>query len=348
MTPFVVLSCAVAGSGGVLFGYDLGISGGVTSMDSFLKRFFPEAYRQKQDSIVSNYCQFNSELLTLFTSSLYIAGLVASLAASSVTGSVGGAAINVPMLLLNRILLGVGLGFTNQSIPLYLSEIAPPKYRGAINNCFELSVSIGVLFANILNYFVAKTTTGWGWRISLSMAAIPAAFLTMGALFVPETPSFIIQCDGDINKARILLQKLRGTTSIQEELDDLVSASKLSRTTRSGINAMNFYAPIMFRTIGLKESASLLSAVVTRLCAIFANVMAIIMVDSPLLHEVSDVHSLRRLDLLDDLFLPETKKLPMEQMDQIWRKHWFWNLVLGVEEEKEQAGENSYTKLLAY
>ncbi|KAK3153296.1 hypothetical protein QOZ80_2BG0170390 [Eleusine coracana subsp. coracana] len=301
MTPFVVLSCAVAGSGGVLFGYDLGISGGVTSMDSFLKRFFPEAYRQKQDSIVSNYCQFNSELLTLFTSSLYIAGLVASLAASSVTGRYGrhasmliggavfivgsvfgGAAINVPMLLLNRILLGVGLGFTNQSIPLYLSEIAPPKYRGAINNCFELSVSIGVLFANILNYFVAKTTTGWGWRISLSMAAIPAAFLTMGALFVPETPSFIIQCDGDINKARILLQKLRGTTSIQEELDDLVSASKLSRTTRyqvTGINAMNFYAPIMFRTIGLKESASLLSAVVTRLCAIFANVMAIIMVD---------------------------------------------------------------------
>ncbi|KAK3157139.1 hypothetical protein QOZ80_2AG0116700 [Eleusine coracana subsp. coracana] len=325
MTPFVVLSCAVAGSGGVLFGYDLGISGGVTSMDSFLKRFFPEAYRQKQDSRVSNYCQFNSELLTLFTSSLYIAGLVASLAASSVTrrygrrasmliggavfivGSVfGGAAINVPMLLLNRILLGVGLGFTNQSIPLYLSEIAPPKYHGAINNCFELSVSLGVLFANILNYFVAKTTTGWGWRMSLSMAAIPAAFLTMGALFLPETPSFIIQCDGDINKARILLQKLRGTTSIQEELDHLVSSSKLSRTTRyqarsifkrkywpqlviallipffgqvTGINAMNFYAPVMFRTIGLKETASLLSAVVTRLCAIFANVMAIIMVD---------------------------------------------------------------------
>jgi MFS transporter, SP family, sugar:H+ symporter len=109
------------------------ILGGVTSMDSFLKTFFPEVYRHKQDSNVSNYCQFDSELLTVFTSSLYIAGLIATLFASSVTrrfgrrasmligGTVfiagsafGGAAVNVPMLLLNRILLGIGLGFTNQ------------------------------------------------------------------------------------------------------------------------------------------------------------------------------------------------------------------------------------------
>ncbi|PWZ07044.1 Sugar transport protein 1 [Zea mays] len=134
VTPFVVLSCVVAGSGGVLFGYDLGISGGLTSMDCFLKRFFPKVYRQKQDSKVSHYCEFNSELLTVFTSSLYIAGLVATLAAATITrrygrrtsmliggsvfiaGSVfGGAATNIPMLLMNRILLGIGLGFTNQS-----------------------------------------------------------------------------------------------------------------------------------------------------------------------------------------------------------------------------------------
>jgi MFS transporter, SP family, sugar:H+ symporter len=184
--------------------------------------------------------------------------------------------------------------------------MAPPKYRGAINNCFELAVSLGILFANITNYFVAKITAGWGWRISLSMAAVPAVLLTTGAIFLPETPSFIIQRDGDTEKARILLQKLRGTTSIQDELDDLVSARKHSRTSGyefrnifkrkyrpqlviallipffsqvTGINVMNFYAPVMFRTMGLKESASLLSAVVTRLCATFANIMAIIMVD---------------------------------------------------------------------
>ncbi|KAG2539354.1 hexose carrier protein HEX6-like [Panicum virgatum] len=325
ITPFLLLSCIVACCGGFLFGYDLGISGGVTSMNSFLKRFFPEVYRQKQDSKVSHYCQFNSELLTLFTSSLYIAGLVATLVASSITrrygrrasiliggtffitGSVfGGAAVNIPMLLFNRILLGIGLGFTNQSIPLYLSEIAPPQYRGAINNGFELCLSLGILCANILNYFVVKIKAGWGWRISLSMAALPAAILTMGAIFLPETPSFIIQRDGNTDKVRILLQKLRGTDSVQEELNDLVSASNLSRTTRypfrnifkrkyrpqfvitllipffnqvTGINVINFYAPVMFRTVGLKENASLLSSVVTRLCATFANIVAMMLVD---------------------------------------------------------------------
>ena len=105
-------------------------------MESFLSKFFPDVYHQmKGDKNVSNYCRFDSELLTVFTSSLYVAGLVATLFASSVTrrfgrrasiliggtvfivGSVfGGAAVNVYMLLLNRILLGIGLGFTNQVI----------------------------------------------------------------------------------------------------------------------------------------------------------------------------------------------------------------------------------------
>jgi len=189
---------------------------------------------------------------------------------------------------------------------LYLSEIAPPQYRGAINNGFELCLSLGILCANILIYFVVKIKAGWGWRISLSMAALPAAILTMGAIFLPETPSFTIQRDGNTDKVRILLQKLRGTDSVQEELNDLVSASNLSRTTRypfrnifkrkyrpqfvitllipffnqvTGINVINFYAPVMFRTVGLKENASLLSSVVTRLCATFANIVAMMLVD---------------------------------------------------------------------
>jgi MFS transporter, SP family, sugar:H+ symporter len=59
------------------------------------------------------------------------------------------------------------------------------------------------------------------------LAAVPAAFLTIGAIFLPETPSFIIQRDGNIHQAKILLQRLRGTTGIQKELDDLVSASNV-------------------------------------------------------------------------------------------------------------------------
>ncbi|XP_020704046.1 hexose carrier protein HEX6-like [Dendrobium catenatum] len=139
VTSFVVLSCIVAASGGILFGYDIGISGGVSATTSFLKRFFPHVYHEMLSSHTSNYCKFNSVILTTFTSSLYIAGLVASLFASVITdkygrrksmliggllflagSAVGGAAMNVYMLITARILLGVGIGFTNQVSALSL------------------------------------------------------------------------------------------------------------------------------------------------------------------------------------------------------------------------------------
>ena len=110
------------------------LSGGVTSMEPFIKKFFHNVYvKMKEDNKVSNYCKFNSELLTLFTSSLYVAGLFACFFASPITkkygrkpsvligglaflaGSViGGAAVNIYMLILGRLLLGVGVGFANQ------------------------------------------------------------------------------------------------------------------------------------------------------------------------------------------------------------------------------------------
>lgn len=103
-------------------------------MDPFLKKFFPNVYtRMKENTKISNYCKFNSQLLTLFTSSLYISGLISSLFASPVTrafgrrasmfvagvavltgSALGGAASNIYMLVFGRIFLGIGLGFGNQ------------------------------------------------------------------------------------------------------------------------------------------------------------------------------------------------------------------------------------------
>ncbi|KAJ6316041.1 hypothetical protein OIU78_019342 [Salix suchowensis] len=231
MTWFVVLSCMMAAMGGVIFGYDIGISGGVTSMEPFLEKFFPKVYRKmKEDTEISNYCKFDSQLLTSFTSSMYVAGLLASFFASSITrkfgrkpsillggaaflagAALGGSAFNVYMLILGRVLLGVGVGFANQAVPLYLSEMAPPRYRGAINNGFQFSIGIGALSANLINYGTEKIKGGWGWRISLAMAAVPATILTIGAIFLPETPSSLIQLSDDTERAKLMLQRVRGT-----------------------------------------------------------------------------------------------------------------------------------------
>ncbi|KDP22452.1 hypothetical protein JCGZ_26283 [Jatropha curcas] len=326
MTSFVVLSCMMAAMGGVIFGYDVGISGGVTSMEPFLKKFFPDVYKKmKEDTKISNYCKFDSQLLTSFTSSLYVAGLVASFFASWVTrafgrkssillagaaflagSALGGAAFNVYMLIFGRILLGIGLGFANQSVPLYLSEMAPPRYRGAINNGFQFCVGIGILSANLVNYGTEKIEGGWGWRISLALAAVPATILTIGALFLPETPNSLIQRTNDHERAKLMLQRVRGTNDVQAELDDLIKASSISKTIEhpfknimqrkyrpqlvmaitipffqqvTGINVVAFYAPVLFRTIGLGESASLMSSVATGGVGSLSTFISMLVVD---------------------------------------------------------------------
>ncbi|KAG2572526.1 hypothetical protein PVAP13_7KG184155 [Panicum virgatum] len=150
VTFSVVVTCLMAASGGLIFGYDIGISGGVTAMESFLSAFFPGVLRRMAAARRDQYCVYDSHALTAFTSSLYLAGLAASLVASRVTKAVGrqavmlaggalffagaavnAAAVNIAMLIVGRMLLGFGIGFTNQAAPVYLAETAPPKWRGA-------------------------------------------------------------------------------------------------------------------------------------------------------------------------------------------------------------------------
>ena len=108
--------------------------------------------------------------------------------------------------------------------------MALPKHRGAMNIVFDGGVGFGVLIANIINFGTQKIEGGWGWRISLSLAAVPASILTLGAIILPDTPISLIQNTNNHEKAKRVLQRLRGTSDVQAELDDLVKASSISKT----------------------------------------------------------------------------------------------------------------------
>ncbi|KAK3013642.1 hypothetical protein RJ639_009258 [Escallonia herrerae] len=325
VTPFVVITCLVAATGGLIFGYDIGISGGVTSMDEFLIKFFPSVYKKEKDlsGDSSQYCKFDSHLLTLFTSSLYIAALIASFFASATTRVFGrkvsmfcggiiflcgavlnGAAMNVTMLIIGRILLGVGIGYANQSVPVYLSEMAPPKIRGALNIGFQMAITIGIFLANFVNYGTSKMKEN-GWRYSLAIASVPAIIMTVGSVFLPDTPNSLIE-RGQQEKARAMLEKIRGTENVHEEFQDLLEASETSKQVQhpwknirqrkyrpqlvitllipffqqlTGINVIMFYAPVLFKTLGFGDSASLMAAVITGLVNVFATLVSIFTVD---------------------------------------------------------------------
>ncbi|KAJ0264521.1 Sugar transport protein 4 [Hirschfeldia incana] len=324
LTPKVFVTCFIGAFGGLIFGYDLGISGGVTQMEPFLEEFFPYVHKKMKNAHENEYCRFDSQLLTLFTSSLYLAALVSSLFASTITRVFGrkwsmflggltffigsafnGFAQNIAMLLIGRILLGFGVGFANQSVPVYLSEMAPPNLRGAFNNGFQVAIIFGIVVATIINYFTAQLKGNIGWRISLGLACVPAMMIMIGALVLPDTPNSLIE-RGYTEDAKKMLQSIRGTSEVDEEFQDLIDASEESKQVKhpwknimlpryrpqlimtcfipffqqlTGINVITFYAPVLFQTLGFGSKASLLSAMVTGIIELLCTFVSVFTVD---------------------------------------------------------------------
>ncbi|KAK1259339.1 Sugar transport protein 13 [Acorus gramineus] len=323
ITPIVIISCVMASTGGLMFGYDVGVSGGVTSMNDFLKKFFPVVYRRKTEGDTNNYCKYDNQGLQLFTSSLYLAGLTSTFFASYTTRKLGRrltmliagiffifgvilntSAMNLGMLVAGRILLGCGVGFANQAVPLFLSEIAPTRIRGGLNILFQLNVTIGILFANLVNYGTSKIHP-WGWRLSLGLAAIPAGLLTVGALVVKDTPNSLIE-RGKLDEGKKVLKMIRGTENVEPEYNEILEASRIAKEVKhpfrnllkrrnrpqlviavllqifqqfTGINAIMFYAPVLFNTVGFKNDASLYSAVITGAVNVLSTIVSIYFVD---------------------------------------------------------------------
>ncbi|KAG9130124.1 hypothetical protein Leryth_012868 [Lithospermum erythrorhizon] len=294
-------------------------------MDDFLKEFFPKVYRRKQEHLKeTDYCKYDDQILTLFTSSLYFAALLSTFGASHVTRRKGrrasilcgavaffvGAlfnafAKNIAMLLIGRCLLGVGIGFGNQAVPLYLSEMAPAKVRGAVNQLFQLTTCLGILVATLVNYAI-KDIHPWGWRLSLGLAVVPATIMFVGGLFLPETPNSLVEM-GRVDEARKILEKVRGTTNVDAEFDDLIDASRaaqaiknpfrnlLSKKNRpalilgglgipafqqlTGMNSILFYAPVIFQSVGFGSNASLISSTITMSALVLATLISMGLVD---------------------------------------------------------------------
>ncbi|OMP03745.1 Sugar/inositol transporter [Corchorus olitorius] len=323
ITIYVAVCVVIAAFGGLMFGYDIGISGGVTAMDDFLIKFFPAVFERKQHAHENNYCKYDNQYLQLFTSSLYLAALVASFVASKVCSKYGrkptmqiasvffligvaltAGGVNIEMVIIGRILLGCGVGFANQAVPLFLSELAPTKIRGALNISFQLFITIGILIANLVNYW-ASNIHPYGWRISLGLAGIPALVLCFGSFAICETPTSLIERN-KVEKGKKILRKIRGVDNVDDEFKSIVHACEMARQVKqpfrklmkpasrpplviaillqvfqqfTGINAIMFYAPVLFQTVGFGSDAALLSSVITGAINVLSTFVSIYLVD---------------------------------------------------------------------
>ncbi len=217
--------CIIAAIGGLLFGYDTGVISGALL---YIKKDL-DANDFQQEAIVA--AVLLGAMLGAACSG-YLADRISRKWTKVISGSVyfvgaiGCAlAVNAPMLIGFRLLLGFAVGTASFVSPLYISEMAPPRIRGGLVSFNQLAVTSGILVAYLTNYAFQDLAGNWRWM--LGVAAIPGAALAVGMLSVPHTPRWLVSADAP-RKAREVLARLRSgdpDADVDAELRDIEEAN---------------------------------------------------------------------------------------------------------------------------
>lgn len=329
VTFTVVMSCLTAASGGLLLGYDISVTGGLMQMESFLQAFFPEILRKTDNKQQDAYCIFRNQELTMFVSSLYLAAIISSLVSGHLTRKVGRrnslltggflflagvvlnfTAVSISMLVIGRVLLGLAVGFTSLSAPVYLAEIAPARWRGAFTTSFHFFFNVGMLMADLVNYG-ADTIPRSGWRVSLGVGLVPAAVIIVGAALIPDTPNSLV-LRGRLDEARASLRRIRGAAAVaadtEAELEDIARAAEQDRRHESGafrrlffrreyrphlaiavatpvffdltgMIVVSIFTPLLFYTVGFANQKAILGTIITDVVSLASIAVAGLAVD---------------------------------------------------------------------
>ena len=130
------------------------------------------------------------------------------------------------LMVVGRLVAGVGIGFVTAVIILYMSEIAPRKVRGAIVSGYQFFITIGILLANCVDYGTQNRTDSGSYRIPIGIQFAWALILGTGLFLLPESPRYYVK-KGRLENAAHALSRVRGQPQdgdyIQQELAEIVA-----------------------------------------------------------------------------------------------------------------------------
>jgi SP family galactose:H+ symporter-like MFS transporter len=281
----IILVACVAAVSGFLFGFDEGVIAGA------------EASLSKTFDMTPALAGFMTAAVPLGALlGAFIAGrladrfgrkriLVAAACAFFFGSLLAAISSTVFHLIAARLILGLAIGVAGMVSPLYISETADAKRRGALVATYQLAITLGIVSAYGVGYALAQ---GGHWRWMFASGAIPALVLLAGALCVPESPRWLA-LKGKTEGARTNLLRLRkGNVSLVDaEMAEMLSVSAgekvgrlsdlFARSVRpaviaalglyllqqfSGINAVIYYAPIIIKEAGVSVASNALLATV--------------------------------------------------------------------------------------
>jgi MFS transporter, SP family, xylose:H+ symportor len=218
-----------------------------------------------------------------------------------VIGQMGPAALK--QFIFYRILGGVGVGIASMLSPLYIAEISPSAIRGRLVSFNQLAIVLGIVLVYFANLFIASLgnedwirSTGWRWM--LASEAIPSAIFLILLMFVPDTPRWLVlrgrneealtqlKRVTDEADARSILADIERTLTVRAAplfsfgVTVVVVGILLSAFQQFvGINAVLYYAPLMFKNMGASTNTALLQTAVVGTANVLFTIVAIVTVD---------------------------------------------------------------------
>nr|SIP56026.1 putative Sugar Porter [Yarrowia yakushimensis] len=231
MAAFVAVFVAF---GGILFGYDTGTISGIMAMP-YVKETFTDdglAFTSEQTSLITSILSagtFTGAICAPWASDTLgrRLGLIFFCAVFAVGAILQTASTGRTLLIVGRVVAGLGVGGVSSIVPLYQSEVAPKWIRGAVVSIYQFAITIGLLLAAIVNNATKNRNNTSSYRIPLGIQLLWALILTGGLILLPETPRFWIM-KGDYNKAAESLRRLRRLPvdheAVQTELLEIQSA----------------------------------------------------------------------------------------------------------------------------
>jgi SP family arabinose:H+ symporter-like MFS transporter len=222
------------------------------------------------------------------------------------------------LLVMARMLGGLGVGAALIIAPMYIAEIGPAKYRGRMVSLNQLNIVLGISVAFFTNYLILQAANSdsdwvqtfgfdqWNWRWMLGIEAIPALLYFICLSIVPESPRWLMM-KGRVQEASVILKRALGEQNAEKEIQQINNSISLAQNQTkgafmdllkpsmrlvmivgisiailqqiTGINAVFFYAPMIFEQTGLGTDASFMQAILVGITNVVFTLIAIALID---------------------------------------------------------------------
>ncbi|CAO2814466.1 unnamed protein product [Amaranthus hypochondriacus] len=309
-----VMACAFFASvNSVLLGYDVGVMSGAIIF-------------------IHEELNINEVQQEVLVGCLSIVSLIGSLAGGRTSDAIGrkwtmaiGAVIfqlgglimtiahSFEILMLGRLLSGIGIGFGATIMGVYIAEISPAVSRGFLTTFPEIFINLGILLGYVSNYAFSGLPSNINWRVMLALGIFPSVLIGFALFVIPESPRWLVLQDRVDEARSILMRTIGDEKEVDERLADILQTASKAKSTKSeekavwyeilrpnptvykmlsagvglqcfqqitGIDALVYYSPTILKSAGIEGNTELLAATVAvGLTKTVAILIALVLID---------------------------------------------------------------------